>query len=349
MLNTRNTSRPIEWDLSKQTFNEEEAYIYLDLSDNRFYSSSNMDELAYRLDDRFKLTTNPLLESDAVKYLIILKHQFFHTIHESFALILKLHSLDPSAVLILYHPSPAHSESKESSDSTKKIYRYLEELLIDTNVPYVMLHPFGQDPERGTGGVSSVIKVAKYIDMGKSVLKNNFHLSLDDYLTTSKAVLSHVGASESAPYRRIYLSRSHIDDRFFDLRPGEVGYADDKRMNDQHILERYFESKGYEIVVPERQFPTFKEQIQYMQSVKVIASITSSGISNSLFMQDGQFVLEIVAELVTRGRNSGSDQMLFDDYMHDSYMKKHTHVRVPSRRDPSEVVASLDALMGALP
>lgn len=308
-----------------------------------------MDELAYRLDDRFKLATNPLLESDAPKYLIILKHQFFHTIHESFALIFKLHLLDPSAVLVLYHPSPAHSESKEASDSTKKIYSYLEELLTDNNVPHVMLHPFGQDPERGTGGVSPVVKVARYIDMGKSVLKNNFHLSLDDYLNTSKTVLSHAGSSNSEPYRKIYLSRSHIDDRFFDLRPGEVGYADDKRMDNQHVLEQYFESKGYEIVVPEKQFSTFKEQIQYMQSVKVLASITSSGISNSLFMKDGQFVLEIVAELVTRGRNSGSDQMLFDDYMHDSYMKKHTHVRVPSRRDPNEVVGSLDKLIGTLP
>lgn len=349
MLNTRNTSRPIKWDLSKQVFTEEETYLYLELSENKFYSSQNADELVHRLDDRFKLLSNPLLESDAHKYLIILKHQFFHTIHESLSLILKLHSLDPSALLILYHPSPAHSESAESSNSTKKIYTYLEELLTDFNIPHIMLHPFAQDPERGTGGVSPVIKINNYIDAGKSVVKNNFHLSLDDYLATSKAILSHTKVDGVVPHKKIYLSRSHIDQRFFELKPGETGYTDDKRMDDQHILEQYFESNGYEIVVPEKQFTTFKEQIQYMQSVKVLASITSSGISNSLFMQDGQFVLEIVAELVTRGGNSSSDQMLFDDYIHDSYMKKHTHVRIPSRRDPHEVISMLDRLSGTLP
>jgi capsular polysaccharide biosynthesis protein len=72
--------------------------------------------------------------------------------------------------------------------------------------------------------------------------------------------------------------------------------SNDNRLDNEEVLEQYFESLGYEIVCPD-DFNSFQEQLNYMYSVKKLVSVSGSGLTNSLFMQPSQTVVELVTPL----------------------------------------------------
>lgn len=327
MLNMTPTSRPTRWDTSTWQIINETKHIYLDLVEKKFISSSIKNTT---LNHDLQLYTDPLLQSTSLKYLIQLQPQFSHSLHDSLAMILKLNLLRPKAVFILYVP-------QGQLKGVNLVYDYIEELLNYKQIDHVILSPLGGDSR-----YSPVVEIQNYIDT--SIYSNN--LSLDDYSNTFSTIKEHVCLDQVTPYRKVYLSRSHIDRRDNRNSAGTFGgFKDDVRMENEKILENFFREKGYEIVIPELKFSSFREQIEYMNTVKVLASVTSSGLLNSFFMQDGQFILEIVAELVTDG---GRDQSLVSYYSDYSYIKDHVHLSIQSRRDPVEVVHKLENLINPL-
>lgn len=337
MVQYRDTSVPSNWDISVIVPSPEVSYICLDLDSREFYCES-LKEIQDKVGHNFRLETIELSKSVSTKYLIRLDDPFFHVIYDSLTLILTLHKLDPSASFILYRP-------RRESESSGKIYDYFEELLRFKNIKYVMLHPVKDEIIHDTSNFSPVVETSNYFDIVKHLNSNNIKFTLDDYLSTSREVLSHLGPSPADPYRKVYLSRSHINHRRYETKEDHVGYKDDIRLDDEELLEDFFMSKGYEVIVPERKFKTFREQLEYMRSVKVLASVTSSGLTNALFMEDGQFVIEIVAELVFPAKDFTTEQTLFGTYVQTSYEKLHTHICVPSRRDPVSVIKVLETLM----
>lgn len=325
MLNMNPTSRPTKWETSTWQTTTKKSYVYLDLIGKKFISST-LEDAKSELNKDFQILTSPLLRSTSLKYLIQLQPQFSHAFHDSLAMILKLNLISPDSVFILYKPGIA-------LEGVNLVYDYIEELLIHNKINYVIISSTGTDHR-----YSTVIEIENFIDT--SLYGNN--LSLDDYLNTFSTIRNHVCVDTAAPYRKVYLSRSHIDRR--DLEKSNidfVGFKDDVRMENEEVLEKFFIENGYEVIIPEHRFKSLKEQIKYMDTVKILASVTSSGLLNSFFMQDGQFILEIVAELVTDG---GRDQSLVSYYSNYSYIKNHTHLSIQSRRDPIDVVNKLKNL-----
>jgi hypothetical protein len=76
-----------------------------------------------------------------------------------------------------------------------------------------------------------------------------------------------------------------------------LSHSNDDRMDDHEALEGYFADLGYDIVHAER-FSSFQEQLDYFYSVKTIASLTGSGLTNAAFMQPGGTMFEIVTPLL---------------------------------------------------
>jgi len=83
-----------------------------------------------------------------------------------------------------------------------------------------------------------------------------------------------------------------------------------------------------------------------MTEVKTLVSLTSSGLTNMIFMQTGQTVVEIQAEIVLHIHQEQSRQETLLQRLHPfyqvlSYMRDHVIVSVPSNRDPNKVIETL--------
>lgn len=111
---------------------------------------------------------------------------------------------------------------------------------------------------------------------------------------------SGISNKDVFPHKKVFVSRSAA---FSPMRPvpglasSEDGMMDDSRIDDHERLEKIFSDMGFEIVRTES-FKTFKEQLEYFQEVKVIASLTGSGLTNAAFMQPGGLLVEIVTPLL---------------------------------------------------
>ena len=101
------------------------------------------------------------------------------------------------------------------------------------------------------------------------------------------------------PTKKVFVSRKRVEDenRTSPFITNNRPDWNDKRIDDHDLLEDYFKNLGFEIVYPE-DFENFKHQITFFYSVKTIASLTSSGLTNAIFMQPGGNVIEIATPLL---------------------------------------------------
>lgn len=96
------------------------------------------------------------------------------------------------------------------------------------------------------------------------------------------------------PFRKVYLSRRHIEERKYYWIKDGLSSSSDHRLYDHEKLENFMEENGFEVLIPEDKFDNFEDQINYMYEVDVLASLSSSGIANSLFMQPETSVVEFI-------------------------------------------------------
>lgn len=133
---------------------------------------------------------------------------------------------------------------------------------------------------------------------------NNFYVTDgkfsvgETYSTMFKMFSEYLDNLGSPPYRKTYLSRRRTAltvKTLKDSKNNELVY-DDSRVDNEELLESYFQSLGFEIVCSE-DFGSFLEQLEYFYSVKTLVSLTGSGLSNSMFMQPSGNVVELVTPL----------------------------------------------------
>lgn len=114
--------------------------------------------------------------------------------------------------------------------------------------------------------------------------------------------------NQEEPFRKVYLSRTK--NKIYENRnlinyyndPSNIFYAgltreDPMRIDDEEKIEKFFKRMNFEIVYPE-DFENFEEQAKFMSEVRMLASFSSSGLTNALFMHRGQTLIEIITSLV---------------------------------------------------
>lgn len=150
-------------------------------------------------------------------------------------------------------------------------------------------------------------------------------------------------STDIIPTRKVYLSRRYNSgQRFLALHNGKDIEIDHDRIKDEDLLEEYFSKKGFEIVRPE-EFSSFTEQARFFSEVSTIVSVTSSGLTNLIFMQPGQVVVELMTLLpLINGRMSlvetNPPKFEVEEYILEahhfyktmSYTKNHTYVSAPN-------------------
>ncbi len=288
-----------------------------------FVSSSELPSGKTKLEE----VDEAFLLSDAKKCVLKVRPQFFHVIYDVIAFVAIEIEKEPevSFVFDFYHTGGITPEIQQ-------VYDFLYRCLDSSNIKYTTLKSTNDS----------------YIEI------RNFYYPewVPHTLYSSKKVIEFIrkatGVSDKAPYKKVYLSRrkapthdelySSADPKSF---PSYVDFFDDIRLDDEPRLESYLKGKGFEIVYPE-DFSSLEDQIKFMSEVKLVASCTSAGLLNTLFMQDGQTMLEFQVPLVASTGVGTWTQSLHDFYHPLSYVMKHEYVSIPAMRSVDLILERLE-------
>lgn len=212
-----------------------------------------------------------------------------------------------------------HSFPKENRDN----YDYLLiDLLEDKRINYTKINSDDYD----------YINAKNFIPVNGAHLEAGIPLLYNYFINKYKVDLIE-------PTRKIYISRKKIS-------------REEKRIDDENAVEALFATYGFEIVYPE-DIPTFKEQFKLFNSCSVLAGLTGAGLTNLLFMQKNQVVVEIITKLDigffdhTTGE-SGIKQEIHEHYSNFCKIKNITRISVLNMdKEASSVIDSINSLMSS--
>lgn len=166
---------------------------------------------------------------------------------------------------------------------------------------------------------------------------DNF-MVLGGYSTTQNSMLAYeklkvyLTNKDVQPFRKIYVSRKFRDE----TTPSYV--FKDQRVASHDEIERVFLNAGFEIAYPEK-FEKFEDQIQYFYEAKIIAGLSGSGLTNLLFMQPGQTVIEIVSPITIPFFNDVKIKEIHNFYKDLSFLKNHLLINISNYNLPIESLA----------
>jgi hypothetical protein len=333
-------------------FSADEAYITTHQIFEDFSIAKSLETLRLSLhnpdptnlsDEELELVDTDELVSDQIKVLIYVQDTVYHFFIDSLAMILKIHKENPDVKFVLYLQKARYSESIDN------FYKLMHIVLDGEGVDYITI------PTVSGKDYTPVYRFNNYLCFDSRFDIHHVLSFLDvEYMAdiVLKYSRKHMNVTDPVePFRKLYVCRGEKSPDLGPIANDYLDYRDDVRMNDHWKIEEFFASLGYDTFRPEKQFDSIMEQIVYMSEVKTLVSITSSGLSNMIFMQPNQMVIELMAELVqvTRFDNYSfvyPDQKLHNFYSALSFMRQHTYISIPSHRDPDKVIKTLSS--GAL-
>lgn len=258
--------------------------------------------------------------SDNKKILVPLNIGLYNFYYHCVTLLLRANKVDPDATLIL-------DTTGVLSELNTTYYKFLFKLLDDLKIKYEIFHPIDGD--------------ALYI--------NNFYvldqqqISYDDIDYLYNILQKYIVNKDVAPFRKIYISRKYIEERNYPNQKPGLKFNSDNRIVNEEKLEEYLSSCGFEIIRPE-DFMNFVDQLNYFYEAKTIMSLTSSGMTNAIFMQPGGTMIEIITPLVLAlGNPYGEEEIDALDVIHHlyqimSYTKRHAYIGISNfDRDPETI------------
>lgn len=220
------------------------------------------------------------------KVLVWLQTTYYHTFLETLSVILMEHEKDPSMKFIIL---TTPNNRKFFSNHVMFIFKLFKILNIDYQVYDVLSNR------------KIIIRNFGYYE--------NIPLHQRGILLINKEIKRFVIDKDTLPTKNVYVSRKKVPIRpdHFTFGPSKeqndkLIFKDDYRVDDESLIEQFFIDLGFEIVYPE-DFLTFEDQINYFNSVKTIASLTSAGLANALFMQKGGNMIELSTPLVVNGQS----------------------------------------------
>jgi hypothetical protein len=162
------------------------------------------------------------------------------------------------------------------------------------------------------------------------------HTDVEDAAEACRSV-SGISAGHTGN-KKVYVSRKNVvDDRSFVglVKPG-LSFDKDFRIFNEHILEDFLRSIGFEVVYPE-DFQSMEDQIRYFSEVEVLVSVTSSGIANAMFMKPGGAIVELTTTFLMMMSYEEAGMPPYEAYesIHHiynnlAYVVGHNHFTIPN-------------------
>jgi len=220
--------------------------------------------------------------SDDKKILMHVPSSPYHFVHDFLGQFMNISNLFPELLFIFNvteYDDPLYANST--------IFPFFKKMLNDKNIKHELIT--NKDDE--------------------FIIANNFYLleRYTDAHNISRKILDflslYIKDKDVKPFRKVYISRRYMNmhqrsyPEFIDN--GRVSRDKDLRIDKEAQLEDFFRSRGYQVVAPE-EFDSFEDQINFFYEVKTAVSLTSGGLVNSIFMQDGGNVIELVTPLIAQ-------------------------------------------------
>ena len=213
--------------------------------------------------------TNKKYLSPRIKMLVGLGNMFFHSIIEDLASVMYFgEQIDD--LLILLAP-PIHGRDK--------VFDYLVAQMDEKGISYEI---FEHD---------DIVEVDNYFYFGR------FHFD-ESTARALSSVFNESVIAPAEPHRKVYISRKRANTCQTSYLTSDTveklnqAGLDDLRIDEEGLLELYFSSHGFEILYAE-DFETLQDHVNYMNSVKTLVSVFSSGLASLFMMQPNQVVVEI--------------------------------------------------------
>lgn len=318
-------------------------YITTHHESHDFVANESLKQLLIEHDIDAGTSANEIVDlvSDETKIFIKVEDAFYHFFVDSLPLILKIHREFPERLLVLYLQTARPSKTTDAT---------IQLLLAILNGEGVNYRAVTIDPGKR---YYPIYRVSNFSKADPYYSENHITTFVDicyarDLVVKYARQILELSPELVAPYKKVYLTRGPGAGIDVGTPPEgyNSGYTNDIRMEDSWKLEEFFASQGYEIVNPEEDFESLLHQIVFMADIKMLASVTSSGLMNMIFMQPKQRVLEIQTEIVQMTRKNHEDPVIPMQGVHTMYanltfMQEHVLISIPSRRDPDEVIKVL--------
>lgn len=260
---------------------------------------------------------DPVLMSPAPKYALFLREPFGHFILNNIAIIAKLHKENKDAVFLIFSGAADKEELTDEGSNRNKLIEFLVDFCKNNSIVYYFvkivsrLHTF--TPTNRT----SLVYSAQGIEPNREVVSNyliyrvknlttvhtfntTHSLSVVDIKNLIDEYVIEKFTSNQEPQRKIYITRKNYkseSEPFNEYEGGKIGYkSDSERIYDEHLVEKYMESKGFDVLDIES-LSSVEEQIKAMSSAAIVVGSTGTGLINQLFMKDSQVLIELRVEL----------------------------------------------------
>lgn len=265
--------------------------------------------------------------SDNPKAYVSFGTSFYHFWHDEVAVIISMYEHNPNIEFLIEYNNIAGSVRKDMVDFVFKAFDYY-------NINYT---PINSDEIDGI--------------LINNLIKHNVNPGYDHNMSDKiyNFVQPFIKNKNIKPFRKVYLSRSGIPDRTYtDMTVDELSLPEnlrhDNRINSHKAIEDYFESLGFEVIVPEKDFANIEEQINYAYTIKTFASLTSSGISNAVFMQPNQTLIEVVTPLVMYLNKHNFIEEVHHFFSMIAFNKGHMYLGIPNyARDIDLLIKTIES------
>lgn len=311
-------------------FFTEDAYINNDSIFNRYddsyiVSCSSTGPIEFNVNKELEHINYLDLTEDGVEsFVVYASSEYYHFIIDTLSPILSQYKKNKKIRIILFS-----RDKKVFNDTYYSFLQFLIRSLEIHNIYYKIVD-ISESPS---------IKLNNFtVFCGFSKMHNNITKNILEY------VKEYLDQSGIEPNKKIYLSRSKVFDHDLDTLlngrdPNSVIFDNDKRIDDEMLIQKFFIDNDFEIVSPE-ELPSFEDQIKLISSTKVLASVTGAGLTNMVFMQPGQKVIELTTPLLSSGAIS-----FHQHYWSLSYVSKHSYQSVPNNRKAKDVIVLLEKNM----
>lgn len=265
--------------------------------------------------------------SDNKKIFVSLATQPYHFFHDCVGHFLSMYEKEPDA-LYIFDLSALHKRDE-------KYLSFFKKTLEEKNINFVFIN-LTQD---------TVIHANKFYVQYAVNSSTNAGNNLYKFFG------SCIKNKNIKPFRKIYISRSFIEERDFStmVLPG-ASFANDQRIDDEELLENYLKDNGFEIIVPETSFDNFEDQINKFYEAKTVVSLTGSGLINIVWMQPRSTVVELSTPMVLPLHFADEENNIrhVEETIHHffsalSFNKEHNYVAVPNKkRNTKDVIKNIE-------